>query len=100
MKVVVETPNFTADQRLIDFTKKRLNKLEQFYDRIVCADVFLKIQKTSEKQNKITEILLSLPGGDLICKKEAKTFEAGIDVCVQSLERQIKKRKQKERAFA
>ena len=100
MKVNVQTPNFAADVKLIDFIEKKISKLEQFYDRIIYADVFLKVQKTSDKQNKITEILLSIPGGDLIVKKEAHTFEAGADECIQSLERQLKKRKEKQRPHA
>lgn len=100
MKVTVQTPNFAADVKLIDFIERKLAKLEQFYDRIIFADVFLKVQKTSEKENKLTEILLSIPGGDLIVKKEARTFEQGADECVQSLERQLKKRKEKLRAKA
>ena len=99
MKVNVQTPNFAADSKLLLFIEKRLSKLNQFYDRIICADVFLKVQKTSEKENKTTEILLSIPGGDLMVKKDARTFEEGTNECVQSLERQIKKRKQKLRAF-
>ena len=100
MKVNVQTPNFNADIKLINFVEKKLAKLEQFYDRIIHADVFMKVQKTSEKENKITEILLSIPGGDLMVKKEARTFEQGTDECVQSLERQLKKRKEKWRANA
>ncbi len=99
MKVNVQTPNFAADAKLLDFIETRLSKLEQFYDKIIFADVFLKVQRTSEKQNKIVEILLSIPGGDLIIKKDAKTFEEGTDECVNSLERQLKKRKQKQRAY-
>ncbi|MBX2829447.1 MAG: ribosome-associated translation inhibitor RaiA [Flavobacteriaceae bacterium] len=100
MKVNVQTPNFVADVKLIDFINKKLAKLELFYDRIIYADVYLKVQKTSEKENKSVEILLSIPGGDLMVKKEARTFEAGTDECVQTLERQLKKRKQKQRAHA
>ena len=99
MKVNVETPNFVADVKLIDFIQRKLDKLEQFYDRIIFADVFLKVQKTSDKENKIVEVLLSIPGGELIVKKEAKTFEEGVDECARSLERQLKKRKQKQRAY-
>ncbi len=100
MKVTVQTPNFTADKSLLDFIEKKLLKLEQYYDKILFADVFLRVQKTREKENKFTEILLSIPGGDLIVKKEARTFEQGTDECVQSLERQLKKRKEKRRAKA
>lgn len=99
MKVNVQTPNFAADSQLLIFIEKRLSKLEQFYDRIICADVFLKVQRTSVKQNKLVEILLSIPGGDLIVKKDARTFEEALDECSQSLERQLKKKKEKQRAF-
>ena len=99
MRVNVETPNFAADVKLLNFIERKLTKLEQFYDRIIYADVFLKVQKTSEKENKSVEVLLSIPGDDLIVKKGAKTFEEGTDECVQSLERQLKKRKQKQRAY-
>jgi ribosome hibernation promoting factor len=99
MKVNVETPNFAADIKLIDFIEKKLSKLELFYDKIIFADVFLKVKKTSEKENKTVEILLSVPGENLIVKKEAKTFEEATDECAQSLERQLKKKKEKQRAY-
>ena len=99
MKVNVQTPNFVADQKLVDFITNRLLKLELFYDQIIFADVFLKVQKTREKENKIVEILLNVPGGELIVKKETKTFEEGADECVSALERQLKKRKEKQRSF-
>lgn len=99
MKVNVQTPNFAAKDELLVFVGKKLSKLEQFYDRIVFADVFLKVQKTSEKENKIVEVLLSIPGDDLMVKKEAKTFEEATDEVVKTLERQLKKRKQKQKAY-
>lgn len=99
MKVNVQTPNFAAKDDLLLFVKKKLNKLEQFYDRIVFADVFLKVQKTSEKENKIVEILLSIPGDEVMVKKEAKSFEEATDEAVKALQRQLKKRKQKEKVY-
>jgi putative sigma-54 modulation protein len=99
MKVNVQTPNFAAKDELLVFIEKRLSKLEQFYDRIVFADVFLKVQKTSEKENKAVEVLLSVPGDDIMVKKEAKSFEEATDEAARSLERQLKKRKQKQRAY-
>ncbi len=99
MKVNVQAPNFAVKDELIVFVEKKLSKLEQFYDHIVFADVFLKVQKTSEKQNKIVEILLSIPGDDLMVKKEAKTFEEATDEGVKTLERQLKKRKHKQKAY-
>ncbi|PHR11063.1 MULTISPECIES: ribosome hibernation-promoting factor, HPF/YfiA family [Aequorivita] len=99
MRVNVQTPNFAAKDELLVFVEKKLNKLEHFYDKIVFADVFLKVQKTSEKENKIVEVLLSIPGDDVMVKKEAKSFEEATDEVVKTLERQLKKRKQKQKAY-
>lgn len=97
MKVSVQTPNFAAKLDLLVFVEKKLSKLEQFYDRIIFADVFMKLLPSSEKENKSVEILLSIPGDDIMVKKEAKTFEQAVDENVKTLERQLKKRKQKEK---
>jgi putative sigma-54 modulation protein len=96
MKINVQTPNFAAKEELLVFVEKKLSKLEQFYDRIIFADVFLKLLPSSEKENKSVEILLSIPGGDIMVKKEAKSFEEALDENVRTLERQLKKRKQKQ----
>ena len=98
MKVNVQSVNFNADQKLIDFIQVKLDKLEHYYDKIIYADVFLKVQNTSDKENKVTEILLSIPGGDVMVKKTCKRFEECVDECVSSLQRQIKKKKEKIKA--
>lgn len=97
MKVNIETPNFVAKEELLEFVEKKLSKLELFYDKIIFADVYLKVLQSSEKENKSVVILLSVPGEDITVKKEAKTFEEAIDENVKTLERQLKKRKQKQK---
>lgn len=100
MKVNVQTPHFVADHKLISFIQKKMDKLERYYDNIIYADVFLKLENTNTRENKIVEIVLSIPGNELIVKKQARTFEAGADGCSKSLERLLVKRKQKIRAVA
>lgn len=100
MKVNTQSVNFVADQKLIDFIQKKMDKLEVFYDRVICSDVFLKVENTSAKENKIFEAKLSVPGDEFVVKKQCKTFEEGADIAVQSLERQLKKRKEKMRAHS
>ena len=95
MKVNVQSVNFHADQKLIDFIQKKLDKLENHFNNVTYADVYLKVQNTSAKENKISEILLSIPGNELISKKKGKRFEVGVDECVSTLERQLSKRKKK-----
>ncbi|GAA4107760.1 ribosome-associated translation inhibitor RaiA [Aquimarina addita] len=95
MKVNLQSVNFNVDQKLLDFTQAKLDKLENHFSRIIHADVFFKVMNTSSKENKITEILLSVPGDEFIIKKINKSFEGGVDECVGSLERQLQKRKDK-----
>jgi putative sigma-54 modulation protein len=75
MKVYVQSVNFNADKSLIEFIEKKLNGLEKFYDKIVDSEVYLKVQQTSEKENKTVEIKVNVPGNDIVVKKQIKTFE-------------------------
>jgi len=98
MKVNTQSVNFHADQKLLDFIQTKMNKLDLFYDKVIQSDVYLKVENTSNKENKIFEAKVSVPGDSLIVKKQCRTFEEGVDSAVASLERQLKKRKDKLRA--
>ncbi|WP_456424907.1 ribosome hibernation-promoting factor, HPF/YfiA family [Lutibacter sp.] len=98
MKVRVQSVNFNADVDLIEFVEKKLNSLEKYYDRIVDSDVFLKVQQTSDKKNKLVDVKLNIPGNDLVVKKQCKTFEEGVMLATDSLKRQLTKKKEKVRA--
>ena len=95
MKVNVHAVNFTVDRKLVDFIQERLDKLEKFYDKVVSSDVFLKVDNTSEKENKIVELKIHVPGDDFMVKKQCKTFEEAIELSSESLERLLVKRKEK-----
>ncbi len=100
MKVNLQSVNFNADQKLINFIQKRMDKLDMFYDKVIKSDVYLKVENTSDKVNKIFEARVSVPGDSFMVKKQCKTFEEGADTAVASLERQLLKRKEKLRAHS
>jgi len=100
MKVNAQSVNFTADGKLIGFIQDRLDKLELFYDRVISSDVYLKVENTSSKENKIVEIKLHVPKDKFIVKKQCKSFEEAIDSACSSLERRLVKRKEKFRVQA
>ncbi len=95
MKVNVNAVNFNVDGKLVDFIHERMDKLEKYYDRIVSADVYLKVENISEKENKCAEIKMFVPGDDFLVKKQCKTFEEAIEQAAESLERLLLKRKEK-----
>lgn len=96
--VNVNAVNFNVDGKLVDFIQEKVNKLDKYYDKVVSADVFLKVEKTSVKENKVAEIKILVPGDDFIVKKQCKTFEEAVDQCAESIERLLLKRKEKLRA--
>lgn len=98
MMVNVNAVNFNVDGKLVDFIQEKVNKLDKYYDKVVSADVFLKVEKTSVKENKVAEIKILVPGDDFIVKKQCKTFEEAVDQCAESIERLLLKRKEKLRA--
>ena len=97
MKVLIQSVNFNIDKDLKVFIEDKLESLEKFYDRIIGADVFLKVQQTSDKENKSIEIRLKVPGDDIIVKKNSKTFEEGMLMSIDALKRSVKKLKEKQR---
>jgi len=95
MKVNVHAVNFTVDRKLVGYVQGRLDKLEKYYDRVVCSDVFFKVSNTTDKENKIAEIKVSVPGDEFVVKKQCKSFEQAVELAADSMERLLMKRKQK-----
>ncbi len=95
MKVYTQSVNFNASADLLDFIEKKVESLTKFHDKIVDAEVFLKLENSSVKENKITEIKINIPGNELMVKKQFKSFEEGVSTGVDSLKRRLKKSKEK-----
>lgn len=98
MKVDVQAVNFNVDRKLVDFINSRLGKLEQYFDKIVDIDVNLRVENTSDKENKCADIIVKIPGDDIVVKKIAKSFEEAVDMACDAAERLLVKRKEKMKA--
>jgi ribosome hibernation promoting factor len=97
MNIQIHSVRFDADKKLIDFVHQKLDKLTQIGEDIVNAEVYLRLNKDQDRENKISEIKLELQGGPLFAKKQSKTFEEATDEAVDALKKQITKHKQKKR---
>ena len=96
MKVRFKSVHFSADQKLIVFIEAKLMKLGLFYDSIIDGEVFLRLDKSEDTQNKTVEIKLNAPGKELFAKKKSKSFEEAADAVVAALKRQISKHNSKD----
>lgn len=98
MKIQTTAVHFSADQKLVDYINLKTGKLTHFFDRIIDASVFLKLENSGQVRDKIVELKLNVPGETLIATETHKTFEAAVDLVVENMKRQIKRHKQ--RAFS
>ncbi|MDY3537413.1 HPF/RaiA family ribosome-associated protein [Riemerella anatipestifer] len=95
MKITVQAMGLTPHQPLEGYLDKKLNKLDTFYDKILECQVFLKVENTSEKENKTAEVILAVPGDDIVVKKTCATFEEAIDKCHDIAKKLLIKKKEK-----
>jgi putative sigma-54 modulation protein len=95
MKVDIQSIHFTADYKLLDFVTKKMEKVQTFYDGIKSTDVYLRVEKDSEKENKTVEVKINMNGNSIFAKEQASTFEAATDLVLDKLVAQVKKHKEK-----
>ncbi len=97
MNIQLQAVNFSPKENLNTFLKNKLDKLDQLSDQIISADVYLKLDNESDKRNKHSEIILSVPGENMVVKKNCETFEECIDSSIDALRKMIIKRKEMSR---
>jgi putative sigma-54 modulation protein len=97
MKVHTESVQFKADKKLLDFIEKKMGKLENFFDRIIDAEVKLRLENSGQVKDKVAEVSLHVPGQSLFAKETEKTFEASVDNAIDDLRRQLARYKDKNR---
>ena len=99
MNIQIHSLRFDADKKLIDFVHQKLDKLTQYGEDIVNAEVYLRRDNDIEKENKISAIKLDISGKPLFAKKQSKSFEEATDDAIDALKKQITKHKQKKRGI-
>ena len=96
MNVNIQTVHFEADNKLVDYVNKKLQRLDTFHDRIVKVEVYLKLDNVVHTiKDKIAEIKVHVPRHDFFVKHSSKSFEESFDEALDSVILQIKRKKEK-----
>ncbi|MBC8045789.1 MAG: ribosome-associated translation inhibitor RaiA [Fimbriimonadaceae bacterium] len=96
MEIKVQSIHFDADDKLLFHINSKIEKLSKFYDRIIGADVFLKLENGGVHiRDKVVEIKLKLPRTTLFAKDLSRSYEDSIDASVENLRKQLVKHKEK-----
>jgi putative sigma-54 modulation protein len=94
MNVNVHSIHFDADAKLIGFINDKLGKLDQFHDNILSAEVFLRLEHDGQnRENKVVEIRLAVPGREHFAKRQGKAFEEAAINTVEALRSQVERTK-------
>lgn len=95
MRINISSVHFKADKKLEDFIRDKVTRLATTYEELIGSDITLKIDNSTEQENKVAEIRLTVPGSDLFAKKQCKTFEEAADSALDALKKQLIKHKDK-----
>jgi putative sigma-54 modulation protein len=99
MNVKIQSVHFDADSKLLEYVKRKLDKLGNFNDRIIQVNVFLKLDNVVHTiKDKIAEIRVHIPRHDFFVKSTSKSFEESFDDAYDSLVTQIKRNKERKAA--
>ncbi|MEX1132553.1 MAG: HPF/RaiA family ribosome-associated protein [Flavobacteriales bacterium] len=96
MNVNVHSIHFDADTKLVTFIKEKLGKLTQFHDSIISAEVFLRLEHDGDnRENKVVDIRLAVPGREHFAKRQGKSFEEATSGTVEALRSQVERTKER-----
>ncbi len=98
MEVRIQSIHFDASEQLQTFIRKKVSKLEKYYEDIKIVEVSLKVVKPEAAANKEAGIKVLIPNGEFYASKVCDTFEEAVDLNVEAIEKQLVKYKEKLRA--
>ncbi len=95
MDVIIQSLGFKAGESLESYIREKLEKLTPS-EAIVRANVTLFLGPDKATPNTYCEIRLEVPGPDFFIKESAVEFEQAVDECVNKLQGQLRKQKEKQ----
>jgi putative sigma-54 modulation protein len=100
MNVQIQTVHFDADSKLLEHVTAKIEKLKTFHDKIIGAEVYLKLDNMGQQvRDKVAEIKVLVPRHSYFVKHQSKTFEESFDVAFNSLVSQVKRQKEKQTTY-
>ena len=95
MKLNTQAVNFEMAERLEKHIEKKTRRYEKLLTPSAEMDIRMTVVKPETNLNKETTIRIIGMGSEMFAQKTCDTFEQGIDECLEALEKQIEKLKDK-----
>jgi len=94
MKTTFTARHFEASTDLQQHCRDSVEKLEQFYDRIVMCDIILEPTPDDDAPQQ-AELIVKVPRKDLTAKESATSYEQALHNAIELVSRQLKRYKEK-----
>lgn len=94
MQIAIQSLHFKANEILETYVRNKVEKLSHLNNRIISGDVYLKLDNSDVRENKVCEIKIHIPGNDLFAKRQCKTFEEATNEAVDAIQEQLMKKKE------
>ena len=96
MDINIKAIHFDINERLTAFINKKVERITRRFPAIGSVDVSLKVIKPETSLNKEAIVRVIVPQlEDFVATKVADSFEEAIDVCLDAIEKQLEKAKNK-----
>lgn len=93
MKLNPQAVNFEMAERLEKHIEKKTRRYEKLLTPSAEMDIRMTVVKPETNLNKETTIRIIGMGPEMFAQKTYDTFEQGIDECLEALEKQVEKLK-------
>ena len=94
MDILVHAEGFRMDDRLKDAVEEKVGRLEHFGPRIVRARVTVRRASAHASAKQfVARVLMEIPGRDLSAEQKAGEPLEAVDLLVEKMEQQLRKRK-------
>ncbi|NGP88078.1 ribosome hibernation-promoting factor, HPF/YfiA family [Fodinibius halophilus] len=94
MKTTFTARHFDPSSDLHTYAEDSVQKLDQFYDRILTCDIILEPVPDDDNPQQ-AELNVKVPQKLLNAKEQAPSYEQAINMVIDNISRQLKKYKQK-----
>ncbi|MFH1453447.1 MAG: ribosome-associated translation inhibitor RaiA [Armatimonadota bacterium] len=91
MQVTIKGKNIDLTESLKDYATKKIEKISRYFDQIASADITF----STERQMHIIEVNIHVNGEILRGEEKTGDMYGSVDKVIDKLEKQIKKRKEK-----
>ena len=91
MNVNVNAVNFEMHKQLEDYIEKKTSRFARHLRENDEVEIRLTVIKPATQQNKEVQVRI----GDMFAKKECDSFDDGLNECLEALDKQLERRKEK-----